>query len=267
MTLNIGVCTLRMTFQKLLAPAFVLVGSVIANAAETGDLKIRFQYGGDAPAESEVKVTADVAFCGKQGLMDESLIVDSETKGLKNVVVQLYTGRGGSKIDPVAPAKREITLDNDSCRFEPHVVIAQVGDTLKVINSDTVGHNANLQFFNNAAKNPMIPPNQDVKVELTDSEPGIVEVRCNIHPWMKALLLVLDHPFAAVSDKKGEIVIKGIPVGEHTFRVNHESARIGDVSVGGKSEKWSRSRFEFEIKPGMNDLGTVVIPAESFSAN
>lgn len=258
---------MRMTIRKLIATACLLMVPPVVSAQETGDLKIRFQYGGDPPTQGEVKVTADVAFCGKQGLMDESLIVDSDSKGLKNVVLQLYTGRGGSKIDPVAPAKREITLDNDSCRFEPHVVIAQVGDVLKVVNSDSVGHNANLQFFNNAAKNPMIPPNQDVKVELTDSEPGIVEVRCNIHPWMKALLLVLDHPYAGVSDQKGEIVIKGIPVGDHTFRVNHESARIGEVTVDGKSEKWSRSRFEFEIKPGMNDLGTVVIPADSFSTN
>lgn len=256
-----------MVNHKILVIGLLLIAPLAANAQETGDLKIRFQYGGDAPKQGEVKVTADVAFCGKQGLVDETLIVDGDSKGIKNVVVQLYTGRGGSKIDPVPPAKREITLDNNSCRFEPHVVIAQVGEVLKVVNSDTVGHNANLQFFNNAAKNPMIPPSQDVKVELTDSEPGIVEVRCNIHPWMKALLLVLDHPFASVSDQKGEIVIKGIPVGEHTFRVNHEAARIDEVMIDGKSEKWSRSRFEFEIKPGMNDLGTVVIPADSFSAN
>lgn len=256
-----------MTSLKLMAAACFLIAPLTVNAQETGDLKVRFQYGGDAPSQGEVKVTADVAFCGKQGLVDESLIVDSDSKALKNVILQLYTGRGGSKIDPVAPAKREITLDNDACRFEPHVVIAQVGDVLKVVNSDSVGHNANLQFFNNAAKNPMIPPNQDVKVELTDSEPGIVEVRCNIHPWMKALLLVLDHPYAGVSNEKGEIIIKGIPVGEHTFRVNHESARIDEVTIDGESEKWSRSRFEFEIKPGMNDLGTVVIPADAFSSN
>ncbi|MDB4338600.1 methylamine utilization protein [Rhodopirellula sp.] len=256
-----------MIIKKLSIAVLLLFASVSVSAAETGDLKIRFEYGGDAPKQVAVNVTADGAFCGKQGLLDESLIVNAEDKGLQNVVVQVYTGRGGSKLDSVEPSSDEITLDNDSCRFEPHVVIAQVGDTLKVTNSDAVGHNANLQFFNNAAKNPMIPPNQDVKVELTESEPGIVEVRCNIHPWMKALLLVLDHPYASVSNASGELVIKGIPVGEHTFRVNHESARIGEVSVNGETEKWSRSRFELEIKPGMNDMGTIVIPSDAFSAN
>ncbi len=119
-------------------------------------------------SKAPINATADAAYCGKQGLLDESLIVNPENKGLKNVIVQVYTGRGGSKLDPVAPAKKEVTLANDKCRFEPHVVIAQVGDTLKITNPDPIGHNANLQFFNNAAKNPMIPPNQEFVVELTE---------------------------------------------------------------------------------------------------
>ncbi len=243
----------------------LLLAHVVPANAQTGDLKVKFQYGGDAPKQGPINATADAAFCGKQGLMDESLIVNPENKGLKNVILAIYTGRGGSKLDPVDPAKNELTLANAMCRFEPHVLISQVGDVLKITNEDPVGHNANLQFFNNAAKNPMIPPNQEVVVELTESEPGIVEVRCNIHPWMKALLLVLDHPYAGVSDENGEVVIKGIPVGKHVFRANHESAKIEKVSVNGKDDEWGRSRFEFEIKEGMNDLGTVILPAASFS--
>lgn len=256
-----------MKISMLSAVALVLLAHAVPANAQTGDLKIRFQFGGDAPKQSKINATADAAFCGKQDLLDESLIVNPENKGIKNVILAIYTGRGGSKLDPVAPGKKEITLANEKCRFEPRVVIAQTGDILKITNPDSVGHNANLQFFNNEAKNPMIPPNQDVVVELKESEPGIVEVRCNIHPWMKASLLVLEHPYAAVSDENGDVVIKGIPVGKHVFRANHETGKIQDVSVEGKKEEWSRSRFELEIKPGMNDLGTVVIPAASFSSN
>lgn len=251
-------------------PAIAITASFVTFAtatAQTGDLKVRFEYGGNAPERAPVAVNADEAYCGKQGLLDETVIVNAENKGLRNVILAVYTGRGGSKLDPVPPAKRELTLANDKCRFEPRVVVAQVGDVLRITNPDPVGHNANLQFFNNEAKNPMIPPNQEVKVELKESEPGIVEVRCNIHPWMKASLLVLDHPFAGVSDENGEVVIKGIPVGKHVFRANHEVGKIQDVTVGGKAQKWDRSRFEFEIKPGMNDLGTVIIPVEAFAAN
>jgi len=107
----------------------------------------------------------------------------------------------------------------------------------------------------------MIPAGQATTVELKKAEPAPIPIDCNIHPWMKSYILVLDHPFAAVSDENGEMTIKGLPVGKKlVFRVYHEAGAIKEVSIDGKTEKWKRSRFEVEIKEGMNDLGTVIVP-------
>ena len=139
-------------------------------------------------------------------------------------------------------------------------MIAQTGDTLKVTNPDDVGHNANLSFFNNKQQNLMIPATQEKDVALEKSEPAPIPVDCNIHPWMKAYVVVLDHPFAAVSDENGEMTIKGLPAGEElVFRAYHESGSIKEVVIGGKKDEWKRSKFEMEIEPGMNDMGTVVV--------
>lgn len=249
------------------AVALLLIVSMPARA-ETGDLKIHFEYAGDAPDPSAIDVNKDVQFCGKSKLMNERLLVNPKNKGVKNVVVYVYTGRGGSKLDPVPPAEKTLTLANDLCRFEPHIVIAQTGDTLKVTNPDAVGHNANLGFFNNKQQNFTIPAGQEKSVALEESEPAPIPVDCNIHPWMKSYVVVLDHPFAAVSDENGDLTIKGLPAGEElVFRVYHEAGGIKEVEINGKSEEWSRSRFEVDIKPGMNDLGTVVIPANALSAD
>ena len=249
------------------AVALLLIVSMPARA-ETGDLKIHFEYAGDAPDPSAIDVNKDVQFCGKSKLMNERLLVNPKNNGVKNVVVYVYTGRGGSKLDPVPPAKKTLTLANDLCRFEPHIVIAQTGDTLKVTNPDAVGHNANLGFFNNKQQNFTIPAGQEKSVALEESEPAPIPVDCNIHPWMKSYVVVLDHPFAAVSDENGDLTIKGLPAGEElVFRVYHEAGGIKEVEINGKSEEWSRSRFEVDIKPGMNDLGTVVIPADALSAD
>ena len=240
----------------------VLLACLLSNLAmaETGDLKIRFELGGDLPEQKEIDVNKDVQFCGKNKLMDETLVVNPENKGIKNVVVYVYTGRGGSKLDDVDPAGNTHELINQDCRFEPHIVIAQTGDTLKVTNPDDVGHNANLSFFNNKQQNLMIPAAQEKDVALEKSEPAPIPVDCNIHPWMKAYVVVLDHPFAAVSDENGEMTIKGLPAGEElVFRAYHESGSIKEVVIGGKKDVWKRSRFEMEIEPGMNDLGTVVV--------
>ena len=254
-----------MKTSLLPAAAFCLLSACPALA---GDLKIRFEYGGDAPDPAAIDVNKDVAFCGKTKLTNERLLVNPENKGVKNVVVYVYTGRGGSKLDEVPAAKNTLTLANDKCRFEPHIVIAQTGDTLKVTNPDAVGHNANLGFFNNKQQNFTIPAGQEKTVELVESEPAPIPVDCNIHPWMKSYVVVLDHPFAAVSDENGELIIKGLPEGEElVFRAYHEAGAIKEVKIDGKDEEWKRSRFEVKIGPGENDLGTVVIPADALSAD
>jgi plastocyanin len=246
----------------------VFLYAVPASSQDTGDLKIRFEYGGDPPAPSAIDVNKDVEYCGRTKLVNERLLVNPENRGIKNVVIYVYTGRGGSKLKDYEPAKNTHTLANDKCRFDPRIVIAQTGDTLRVTNPDDVGHNANLAFFNNKQQNFTIPAGQEKSVELEKSEPAPIPVDCNIHPWMKSFVVVLDHPFVAVSDDNGDLMIKGLPAGkELVFRANHEAGSIKEVKINGKDEEWSRSRFELEIKPGMNDLGTVVIPADSLSGN
>lgn len=252
--------------RTLLSLALAAV-SGFAVAEETATLKFKFVYGGVAPLQEAINPNKDAAFCGKTELKDEKLIVNAENNGIKNVVLYVFTGRGGTKLPKFEPVKKTHILANQDCRFEPHVLVLQVGDTLKVTNPDEVGHNANLNFFENKAENFTIPPKGEKSVELKKAEPAPIPVECNIHPWMKAHLVVLDHPFAAVSDENGELTIEGLPVGEELiFRVSHEGAAgaIDKVKVNGKDEEWKRSRLTLKLKAGMNDLGQVTVPAAIF---
>lgn len=250
-------------FVACLAIVSAVCSNSSTSAAETGDLKIRFVFEGKAPAPEKIDVNRDAEFCGKFGLEDETLIVNPVNQGIKNVVVAVYTGRGGSKLPKMPEGDTTHTLANENCRFEPHVIVAQAGDKLKVTNPDIVSHNANLQFFDNKPENFTIPAGQEKTVDLPKPEPGMVTVACNIHPWMTAKLMVLDHPFGAVSNEDGDLIIKGLPVGEElTFRANHEAGSIKEVIVDGKKTEWKRSRFEIKIKAGMNDMGVVTIPKD-----
>jgi hypothetical protein len=60
-------------------------------------------------------------------------------------------------------------------------------------------------------------------VEL--EEPGIKKLTCDVHPWMRAFIVVTDHPFFAVSDARGRFAIRGIPPGTYTLEAWH--ARYG----------------------------------------
>ncbi len=253
---------MRSRFLSLVVAGLMSVPAL----AETGSLKMQFVYGGTPPKAEEITPNKDAEFCGKQQIVNEKLLV-SEKGGIKNVVVYVYTGRGGSKLKDI-PASKGAThvLDNKGCRFEPRYVVAQKGDTLSVTNSDDVGHNANMQFLKNSPANPNVPPKGKHDVKLESEEPAPIPVDCNIHPWMRAYVIVQEHPYVAVSDADGNLEIKDLPTGDLTFRVFHEAVDgvLKEVKVDGKAVEWKANRFEVKIKGGANDMGKVELGKGNF---
>ena len=52
-----------------------------------------------------------------------------------------------------------------------------------------------------------------------------IQVKCDLHNWMLAYWLVLDHPYSAITQADGSFEIQNLPAGTHKFRVWHE--RVG----------------------------------------
>lgn len=255
-------------FAVTLAVGSVTLVAGNAATAQDATLKMRFVYDGAPPIVDNIDPNKDQAFCGLHDIPNEKLIVNPENKGIQNVIVHVYTRSSGDDLPETAPANATHELANDQCRFEPHIVIARTGDKLKITNPDTVGHNANLNFIKNTQQNLMIPAGQEKVVDLESEEPAPIPVECNIHPWMRAYVVVLEHPFADVSDADGNIEIKGLPAGkEITFAVRFEGGKLDEVTVGGKETDWKRQRFEVDLKAGDNDMGDILVPADAVSAD
>lgn len=254
---------MRHTLPSTAVVAAIAFASVSV-AAETGTLKARFVYEGTAPTPKPINT---LAFCGGAPLIDESLLVDPETNGIRNLILYVYTGRGGSVVPKSEPPKKTHELTSRNCRFEPHVLLARAGDTLNITNRDLFGQNTFIHFFANAAGNFVTPPGGAIQVPMPNAEPAPIPVESHIHPWMKAYVVVLDHPYAAVSDENGALTIKDLPAGKPlAFRFDHEafSGSIDEVRI--QSQWWplQRNRLEIMINPGLNDLGEIVIPAIAF---
>ena len=94
---------------------------------------------------------------GKNPLVDESLEVGPD--GRTEERPRLAPHRKGRRSPPNMKhtAKDDVVVDNKGCRFEPHVSILQVGQTLVIKNSDTVGHNTKADALKNTPFNDMIP--------------------------------------------------------------------------------------------------------------
>jgi plastocyanin len=150
---------------------------------------------------------------------DESVVV-SESGTLRDVVVYLkdVPASDGSGEPPVL-------LDQVNCRYVPHVVAVQVGQTLRVKSSDQTLHNVHMRPRDNASVNFGMTgvATRDLKFQA----PERIRVRCDVHPWMNAEVVVVENPFAAVSAADGTFEIKGAPAGEYTLVASH--GRLGEL--------------------------------------
>ncbi|TWT74767.1 methylamine utilization protein [Allorhodopirellula solitaria] len=260
--------TLRRALCAAVAGGVASIALTSVAVAQDATLKLRFVYDGTPPQVGNITPNKDEQFCGAHTIPNEKLIVNPENKGIKNVIVHVYSRSSGKDLPETTHSPKKHVLANDQCRFDPHIVLAHTGDTLEITNPDAVGHNANLNFIRNTAQNLMIPSGQSKEIELTDEEPAPIPVDCNIHPWMRAYVVVLDNPFADVSNDNGEIVIEGLPAGkEIEFAVRYEGGKLDEVKVDGKDTDWRRQRFEVDLKAGDNDMGDILVPAAALSAD
>ncbi len=238
-----------------------------AAAVEWGTLKGKFIYDGKAPPQKPLKVTSDLAVCSQHKPMDESLIV-GKTGGLANVIVYLRAPRGAKlpvRPEDQAKAKEPVVLDNNKCRFEPHIALIQASQPIVLKNSDPTAHNVKADCRKNNAFNLLIPAGKQQDVILPLGETLPVPVSCSIHPWMSGYLVVRDDPFMTISAADGSFVIKNIPAGTHEFQFWQEkSGYLKNVSFSG-GKTGPRGRAKITIGSGVTDLGEIKVSPSLFA--
>jgi hypothetical protein len=231
-----------------------------------GTLKGRFTFAGTPAQSKALVVDKDTEVCSMGGmkLLDRSLLVDSSSKGLANVVV---FARKTSRIKNAA-AETPLVFDQKNCEFLSPVFAARVGQPVEVRNSDPIGHNTNIA---GSSFNQLIPAGQGTAYK-PDAETGMpTMVTCNIHPWMKAYAVFRKDGYVAVSAADGSFTIPDLPAGEMIeFQVWHERSGGPNGAVGlEKPElKWTpKGRFQVTIEPdAVKDLGTLEIPQASIGS-
>lgn len=206
--------------EKKTAPAVEKPAYFTINPATAGVITGTIRYSGRKPHPARIDMSSDPACVeahhGKA--YDESLVV-GEKGALANAFVYIKSGLEGKRFEtPAEP----VTIDQSGCWFRPRVQGIQVGQTLKVINSDPVTHNihpmAHLNREWNHSQGAGDPPisRRFLKPEI------MIPIKCNIHSWMHAYIGVLDHPYFAVSAKDGTFQMRNVPPGDYVIEAWQE---------------------------------------------
>lgn len=214
-----------------------------AVAEGTGNLKGKVEFVGAfnplPPLFTKGGDVKDAAVCAAVDAPNETILV--KDGGLANVFV--YLKKAPKVANEAAPTENAI-FDQKNCIFLPHAMTVRVGQTVKVLNSDAVAHNTHTNGKKTTSFNSIVNPNDTVGATLVykQAEQEPISVVCDIHAWMRAYHLPIDHPFATISAADGTFEIKDLPAGKHEFKVWHEA--------GGLLEK----ALVVNIKPGDNEL-------------
>jgi plastocyanin len=186
---------------------------------------------GTAPAAETIRMNSDPACAELATDTETEYYVVGDSGGLGNVFVYVKEGLEGRNFPvPDEPAM----IDQQGCRYTPHVFGMRVGQTLNIRNSDDTLHNIHATPAANAEFN-MGQPIQGMEFDRTFEEAEVmVPFKCDVHSWMNAYVGVLDHPYFAVTGNDGSFDISELPPGDYVVEAWHEElgTQTQNVTVG-----------------------------------
>jgi hypothetical protein len=230
--------------------------------------KVAFTGAVDPP--QAIDMNADSACAQKNPNAVAETVVVKDGK-LQNVFIYIKDGNtaDGKKITGFAfpPPGEPVILDQNGCHYVPHVIGIQANQGFEVKNSDPTSHNVNVQGKQNPPWNIVQGPNAQPIMQKFPRPETVIPIKCNQHPWMKAYVGVVNHPFYAVSGADGSYTIKGLPPGKYNLVAWHEryGEKTMEVNLAAKGTATADFAFDSATASDVPRSGSLqVMPAIEF---
>ena len=231
--------------RLLIAVATVALAAVIATNSDarkrspTGSIKGSVVFEGTPPARAKVNRSSD-PICKRNKTPDESVIVGDQG-GLQDVFVQVEAERAFAIRAPEDP----VVIDQVGCAYSPRVVGVISGQPLHINNGDKTLHNVHAYLDGDTAWN-MAQPKQAKPIKKALDANGVLELKCDVHPWMRAWAGYVDHDQFDVTGATGSFEIDNVTVGKHTVSAWHPTLGKQTVEVTVKSRKTATATLRFK---------------------
>jgi len=196
--------------------------------AQTGSITGAVTFAGATPPPRTVDALTDPACAA---LHPSGIVIEPvEVVNGRVANVFIYVARGlESRV--FAVPEEPVAVDQRGCLYAPRVAGVQAGQPIRFINSDDTLHNVHGEPKRSKPWNFGLPRRgTDRRLVLANPE-VMVPIRCDVHPWMRAYVGVLPHPYFAVTGKDGSYTLRGVPAGHHVVATWHEHLGAQETTV------------------------------------
>ncbi len=206
---------------------------------EGGTISGVVKFDGTAPAPKNLEVNKNKEVCGKKPIIDESLEV-GEGGGIRWAVARLIDIKSGKKWSKKVWGKKKAVIDQNGCFFAPHVLLLKRKRSLSVLNNDGLLHNFHSFPETNKGVNraqPKFLKKMNLKGKKYFSKAEFITVKCDVHGWMKGVVVVADHPYYALTGADGKFELSNVPPGDYKLEIWHETLGTSVQAVTVKAKE------------------------------
>lgn len=220
--------------------AFAQPAYKVINVTNGGAIRGTVTLKGEIPKMLKMDVTQDNKTCGR--MKESPQLSIGKKHGVANTFIFIDSIHRGKAFTPL-PA---YTLHQHQCEYSPHAMLVPVGVQLEIVNDDPILHNVHTYLDGELPKTlfNIAQPIKGLRMKSKPmAKPGLVLATCDAgHPWMIAHIMVMDHPYYAITDANGGYVIENIPPGTYSVKLWHEGVAIASTVM----EKGKISKYNFE---------------------
>jgi hypothetical protein len=184
-----------------------------------GTISGTVRWSGPVPHALTFPITKDPQICDPDStrIRDLERLIVGPQGGVANTIVYLKNIISGKVLE--LPEQRR-HLDQKQCRYIPHILLVPQNATLSMMSSDPTLHTIHMD---GAATFNLPFPFTDRVTARAMATPGLVHLRCNGgHVWMNAEMMVVSHPYYAVTDESGNFEFTDVPPGNYQIVAWHE---------------------------------------------
>lgn len=153
------------------------------------------------------------------------------------------TRNAPSGAGPASP----VLVEEKGCTYRPALQGAVRGQKILLRNSDGTTHSIRAEASGRTVFNVIQPAT--AKDLLKDPlVADVVKLSCDLHPWMKAVVVISDHPYFAVTADDGSFEIKDVPAGTYGIEAWNERLGVLRADVVVEDGKRAEAKFTFTVR-------------------